>query len=364
VSLTVLNVAYPFAPVHPDAVGGAEQILATLDAGLVAAGCRSLVLACPGSRVKGVLCPTPPLPAAIDELGRQAAWQVVRRRVAELVASASVDVVHMHGLDFAEYLPSGVPILVTLHLPLSFYRPPPQSLRGVALVCVSHSQRELGGPSWAGVPVVDNGVALEVPPRRKRRYALALGRICPEKGLHDAVEAARLADLPLGIGGRAFPYASHQHYLATQLGPRLDRHRRLLGAVAGARKARLLAAAQCLVVPSVVAETSSLATMEALAAGTPVVARRIGALPTLIEHGRTGFLVSSVEEMAHAMGACRALDPQDCRQAAAGFDAARMVDRYLGIYRALRRVDPRHAPQRVLQALTDVPPTTMAWQVV
>jgi glycosyltransferase involved in cell wall biosynthesis len=336
VSLTVLNVAYPFAPVGPDAVGGAEQILAILDAALVEAGYRSLVLACPGSRVRGRLCPTPPLPAAIDDCGRQAAWAVLRRRLAELVEAESVDVVHMHGLDFAQYLPAGVPTVVTLHLPLSFYRRSPLELPGVKLVCVSRSQRALGGPAWGEVPVVDNGVALGCALRRKRRFALALGRICPEKALHDAVEAARLADLPLGIGGRAFPYPAHHDYLASQLGPRLDGRRRLLGVVAGARKERLLASAQCLVVPSVVEETSSLVAMEALAAGTPVVARRIGALPELIEHGRTGFLVRDVGEMAGAIDACASLDPRHCQEAAARFDIRAMVARYLAIYDVLR----------------------------
>lgn len=41
-TLRVLNVGYPFAPVGPDAVGGAEQVLADLDAALVAAGHRSI----------------------------------------------------------------------------------------------------------------------------------------------------------------------------------------------------------------------------------------------------------------------------------------------------------------------------------
>ena len=53
--LTILNVAYPFAPVGPDTAGGAEQILGHLDAALARAGHRSLVVACEGSRVAGEL---------------------------------------------------------------------------------------------------------------------------------------------------------------------------------------------------------------------------------------------------------------------------------------------------------------------
>ena len=57
--LTVLSVAYPLAPAGPDAVGGAEQILTLLDAALVRAGHRSIVVACEGSTPRGALIATP-----------------------------------------------------------------------------------------------------------------------------------------------------------------------------------------------------------------------------------------------------------------------------------------------------------------
>jgi glycosyltransferase involved in cell wall biosynthesis len=334
---TVLSVAYPFAPVGPDAVGGAEQVVAALDAALVAAGWRSVVLACPGSRVAGRLVTTPALPAVIDDDARRTIWATVRAWLEAL--APRVDLVHLHGLDFTHYLPRlATPTVATLHLPLDWY---PRLPAGVQLVCVSRAQRTRGGPGFAQAVVVENGVVLPpTAPLRKRGFALTLGRICPEKGLHDAVEAARRAGVPLGIGGRAFPYPAHQRYLREELAPRLDRQRRLLGVVAGARKERLLAAARCLLVPSLVEETSSLAALEALAAGTPVVARRIGALPEIVEHGRTGFLVDDVGEMAAAIDHCRDLNPADCRRAAhRRFSAARMRAEYLALYRSLMASD-------------------------
>lgn len=334
----VLFVAYPFSPVHPDAVGGAEQILSLLEAGLARAGLATTTIACAGSRVQGTLIETASLPAQIDDEGRSAVWARTAALIADRVHRGQCDLVHMHGIDFFQYLPPPrVPVVVTLHLPLDWYPAEILALRGVTCVCVSQTQRRAGGERWAGVPVVNNGVVTGgAPPGRRRQYALALGRVCPEKGLHDAVEAARLAGVPLGIGGQVFPYPAHQAYFRDLLAPRLDRARRFLGPVAGRRKRRLIGSARCLVVPSLVPETSSLVAMEALAAGTPVVARRVGALPDLIDHGRTGFLVEDVPQMAAAIRACEGLDPEDCRAAARSrFSAARMIEDYVQLFNTL-----------------------------
>src|SRR5437016_7300098 len=95
-------------------------------------------------------------------------------------------------------------------------------------------------------------------------------RICPEKGIHLALDAASAAGVPLFLAGTAFGYRSHQSYFEDAIRPRLRDGHRFLGAIGGVRKQKLLAGARCLVVASQVAETSSLAAMEALACGTPV----------------------------------------------------------------------------------------------
>ena len=108
--------------------------------------------------------------------------------------------------------------LVTLHLPVDHYPPEALSERvpGRYFNCVSASQRRSFPESGAMLPEIPNGVPVARLQARhaKRQFALALGRICPEKGFHDALDAAALAQIPLVIAGRVFPYEDHERYFA------------------------------------------------------------------------------------------------------------------------------------------------------
>ena len=339
-ALRVLNVAFPFAPVGEDAVGGAEQVVAQLDRALVANGDRSLVIACAGSRVAGHLIELPAPPASLDEAAREAMHRTMRRAIARALRGERIDVLHFHGLDHPAYLPAdGPPALVTLHLPLDWYAPGalhPTRPR-TWLQPVSASQARSAPPGVALLPPIENGVRLPPPTKMRRRgFALALGRICAEKGFEDAIDAAKCADVPLLLAGEVFAWTEHRRYFETCLAPRLDARRRWIGPVGGARERRLLAEARCLLVPSRAAETSSLVEMEAIAAGTPVIAYRAGALPEIVDDGVTGRLVDGVEAMAAAIGSVERIRASTCRRVAAmRFDAARTTAQYLSLYRRL-----------------------------
>jgi glycosyltransferase involved in cell wall biosynthesis len=341
VGLTVLSVAFPFAPVGLDAVGGAEQVLAQLDAALIRAGHRSVVVACAGSRPAGTLVATPRPNGAIIDAVRRRVHATHRRAIESALRRWPVDLVHMHGIDFHAYLPPpGPPVLVTLHLPPEWY--PPEVFQperpGTFLHCVSASQRARCPSGARLLPDVPNGVALDAVDGRhaKRRFAMALGRICPEKGFHVALDAARRAGVPLLLAGQTFPYETHEAYFAREIAPRLDRGRRFIGPIGPARKLRLLRAARCLLVPSLAPETSSLVAMEALACGTPVIAFPAGALPEIVEHGRTGFIVRDGREMAEAIHAAARIEPKVCRAAARErFSLEHTVARYFALYREL-----------------------------
>ena len=339
--LSVLSVAYPFAPVGPDAVGGAEQILSALDRALVAPGHRSTIVACEGSVTAGTLLASPPLPHRdIDSYARELGYAAVRGAIA--AAISQVDVVHLHGIDFPAYLPPvGKPVLVTLHLPPSWY--PREALRprrpGTWFNCVSLAQQATCPPGMRLAPAIPNGVpvdALSWPRHACRGYAVMLGRVCPEKGQHIALQAAHRAGVPLLLCGEVFPYAEHRAYFEDCVRPLLDARRRYLGPVGFSRKRRLLHSASCLLVPSLCPETSSLTAMEALACGTPVIAFRAGALPESIEDGRTGFLVDDAEQMAATIRKADAIDRELCRNAARErFSERRMAQAYLLLYQHL-----------------------------
>ena len=342
--LTVLSIAYPLAPVGPDCVGGAEQVLSALDAALTAAGHRSVVIACEGSRVAGELVAIPALPAhgLIDDGIGSARQDAVRQAAVHVLRTRRVDVIHVHGVDFLGYLPPpGPPLLVTLHLPLGWYPAgafdPPRPDTWVH--CVSESQHRAAPDSSRLLPPIGNGVPvaeLGAVRARKGGYALVLARVCPEKGLHLALDAAEAADVSLLIAGEVFPYPAHRAYFEAEVAPRLDRRRRYLGPVGFPAKRRLLASARCLLVASQAAETSSLVAMEAAACGAAVVAMRVGALPEVVEHGRTGFLVDGVAGMAAAIRRAGEIDPEMCRTVARDrFARERMAAAYLDRYRTL-----------------------------
>ncbi len=338
-SLTVLNIAYPFAPVGPRAGGGAAQVVTGLAAAGHEQGHRSLVAARAASQVCGQLFP---VPAPEGPLTPEAQASVTREHQASIdraLRSAPIDLIHMHGIDFHRHtLPREIPVLVTLHLPPSWY---PETIWALSaryhLLCVSESQRRACPlAAQERLSVVENGVPMPERVAHKAGYALLLARICPEKNLHAGLDAARLAGVPAVLAGETFPYPDHLAYFEQEIKPRLHTKATYAGPVGGARKRALLAEARCLLLPTLAPETSSLTAMEALAAGTPVIAYPSGAIPGIVEHGRTGFLVHTVKEMAEAIARVDEIDPEVCRAAARErFPLSRMTASYLDLYERL-----------------------------
>jgi len=140
----------------------------------------------------------------------------------------------------------------------------------------------------------------------------------------------------LTVAGPVHPFSFHRNYFETEVRPLLDGKRVYVGPVDLEEKAKLLSNARALLIPSLVAETSSLVAMEAASAGTPVVAFRSGALPEVVRHEVTGFITDDLEGMIDAVARIGEISPLRCRQyALRNFSSERMVDDYVKLYRDL-----------------------------
>jgi glycosyltransferase involved in cell wall biosynthesis len=108
------------------------------------------------------------------------------------------------------------------------------------------------------------------------QYALVAGRLAPEKGFDIAIEAAALADIPLRVAGEG-PAASQLTELANLIGAPVD----FIGRLGREAMRRELAGAAMLIMPSRYHEFAGYSALEAMAAGVPVIASRLGALPEI-----------------------------------------------------------------------------------
>jgi glycosyltransferase involved in cell wall biosynthesis len=104
--------------------------------------------------------------------------------------------------------------------------------------------------------------------------------------------------------------------------------------VGGARKQRLFADAFAFLMPIRWPEPFGMVMVEALAAGTPVLAFAQGAAPEIIEHGVNGFLIDDEDEMAAMVEQAATIEPEQCRRTAAErFAPDRVAVGYEAVYR-------------------------------
>ncbi|MFC3807813.1 glycosyltransferase family 4 protein [Terrabacter sp. MAHUQ-38] len=313
--LRIAVIAPPYFSVPPDGYGGVEAVVAGIVDTLVSRGHHVTLVAAGrnGTRAQAFVQTWPDPPAHL--LGGSTGEVINAARVLAGLRLDGVDLVHDHTLAGPLLAASRrVPTVVTVHGPVDeladVYRP---LGRAVQLVAISRSQMEQA-PELNWVGAVPNGIDVDSFPFRSRKddYVLFLGRHHPHKAPHLAIDAAKAAGLRILLAGKC-EERHEQEYYEREIRPRLGDDVVDVGVADAAQKRRLLAGARCLVFPVCWDEPFGLVMTEAMACGTPVVAFARGAVPEVVAHGRTGFVVDRPHELAPAILRTGELDAAECR---------------------------------------------------
>jgi glycosyltransferase involved in cell wall biosynthesis len=341
--LRIAQVAPPMERVPPRAYGGTERVVYELVRELDRRGHQVTTFASGDSEVPGRLVPT------VEEAlrpsgysGDASPWFYLT--IQQILDQAGdFDIIHSH-LEWASVLlahVSPIPVVSTFHgrldLPWA-----DQTFAGAAggLVAISNNQASTHpGVEWAGV--VHNGLTLDEAPfdRRRGDGLCFVGRMAPEKGIVEAIEIAKATGRPLRIAAKVGPWAPEQDYFAEVFKPALEAAGssiEFLGELEQADRDVLFGESYAVLMPGSWPEPFGLVAIEALACGTPVVARRVGALPEIIRDGVDGFFGDDVTELAFMVDRVADLDRTAISESVRErFSAKRMTDGYEEIYRGM-----------------------------
>jgi glycosyltransferase involved in cell wall biosynthesis len=318
--------------VPPRHYGPWERIVSLLTEGLVERGVDVTLFATADSVTAGRLESVCPRPLAEDSSLDPKVWECLHIANA-FERSRELDLLHNH-LDFLPLAYAGlvdVPVVTTIHgFSTENILPVYQRYDGrVRYVSISDADRH---PSLTYDRTVYHGIDLaEFTPRDVAGDDLIfLGRIHPDKGVVEAIELARRTGRRLVIAG----IVHDREYFERDVAPLIDGDRvEYVGSLGPAERDRLLGRAFALVHLVNFAEPFGLAMVEAMACGTPVIARRRGSVPEIVEDGVTGFVVEDVEGAAAALDRVSDLDRRTVRaRCAERFSRDRMVTNYLDVY--------------------------------
>jgi glycosyltransferase involved in cell wall biosynthesis len=337
--LKVAVVSPVWFPVPPSGYGGIEWIVALLADGLVEAGHDVTLFASGDSHTKAKLVSVYET-APSQWIGRSY-WEI-NHALACYAHADEFDVVNDH-TGMSGILLSGlvdVPVLHTVHGPMNgepgrIYERLAAVVPRLKLISLSINQRR-PLPELPWVANCPNALDLSVYPCKPHTgdYLLFLGRMSPDKGCHRAIAVAMELEVPLKIAGK-MQERKEREYFEEFVEPHLGiRGIEYLGEVHHGTKVELLQDARATLFPIEWEEPFGLVMIESMACGTPVIATNRGAVPEVIDHGRSGIIVGNYREMAAAVEQADALDPLECRRfAEERFSPERMVDDYVQAYR-------------------------------
>jgi glycosyltransferase involved in cell wall biosynthesis len=334
-----------FESVPPRCYGGTERVVYNLCRGLKERGVDVTLFASGDSKVDAALVPV------IDESFRLRKKPVpdpnaYHFKMLNLVASRAreFDLIHNHHdywmLPLARM--SSTPLLTTLHgrLDIPELVLPIPDCRDGFFVSISHSQRQ-ALPNLKWLQTIHHGIDAEdfrfYP--KSGKYLAFLGRINREKRPDWAIKIAKASGVPLKIAAK-IEGPEGQEYYDRFVRPHVDgKFIEYVGEISESEKSRFLGEAYALVFPIDWPEPFGLVVIEALACGTPVLARPLGAVPEITREGVTGFNHLSIEELAGKVHEIPRLSRAACRKwVEERFSLRRMTEDYVNVYGTLSRV--------------------------
>src|ERR1700758_852378 len=344
--------------VPPKLYGGTERVVAHLCDSLVELGHEVTLFAAADSHTKARLI------AVRDQAIRLDTDALTSPLASHLVMlhevkrrAAHFDILHFHVdlMHFPIFEAYAQKCITTLHgrldikdLPMAYQRWP-----GFGLVSISNAQRRpLPYASW--LATVAHGVP-STPYRAQQSrgaYLAFLGRLSPEKGPEVAIRLAIRAGVPLKIAAKVDNV--DRAYFEAKVKPLLDHPLiEFVGEIGDEKKADFLGNARALLFPIAWPEPFGLVMIEAMGCRTPVIAYDCGAVPEVIEHGRTGVIVNSEEQALDAIARVNELDRRIVRASfEQRFTAHKMASAYLDVYADLIYT---RRPDRAREHLTRAP---------
>jgi glycosyltransferase involved in cell wall biosynthesis len=321
-------------PVPPLGYGGIEWVVSLLADGLVDGGHDVTLFASGDSHTKAKLAYVHAT-APSEWIGRSF-WEL-RHLLHCFERADEFDVINDHSGPLGATLGAMVdtPVVHTVHGPLDgepglLYDQVAAVAPETALVSLSMNQRK-PRPNLSWIANCPNALDLSVYPFRPYRgdYLLFLGRMSPDKGAHRAVAVAMEAGLPLKLAGK-MREPKERDYFEEFVEPHLGDGIEWLGEVSHGYKVELLQHARATLFPIEWEEPFGLVMIESMACGTPVIATARGAVPEVIEHGRSGVVVDDYRLFSAALEEADRLDPRELRRyVEENFSPRRMVRDYV-----------------------------------
>ena len=336
ITMKIAQVAPLYESVPPKLYGGTERIVSFLTEELVRQGHEVTLFASGDSRTSAQLVPVVPESLRLKGYGEDMLAPHFVQLQMVMNQAGSFDFIHFHTdyLNFP-FTQNRFPHLTTLHgkLDIPELKALYQQFSDQPVVSISHAQ-QTALPEANFIGTVHHGLPDQLfkPGKGAGNYFAFLGRISPEKRCDRAIEIAIAANTPLKIAAKVDK--ADEKYFEQKIKPLMDHPLiEYIGEINDEDKQEFLGEATALLFPIDWPEPFGLVMIEAMACGTPVVAWNRGSVPEVMEHGKNGFIVNSMEEAIQAAIQSSEMDRKQVRQCFdRRFTASRMAKNYLDLY--------------------------------